>query len=67
MRLKPVKKKEIGKRYYWDRHPFAGEKGNVTIMREGGSSRGKGWQVKYANAFHTNFAYDNELYEAIND
>lgn len=64
--LNPVAVKEIGKRYYWDRNPLGGKKGNVTIISEGGSSRTKGWQVLYGNETEgTKFADDNELYEAL--
>lgn len=43
--------KEVGKQYYWVRRPWDGKNlsGMVTIIREGGSSRVKGWQVVYVD------------------
>lgn len=64
--LREVAIKEIGKRYYWNRHPLGGKAGNVTIVSEGGSNRVKGWQVLYGNETEgTKFANDDELFEEI--
>ena len=71
---------EIGKQYYWKRISWKPEySGMITVIKEGGSHRIKGWQVRYVDdekneLFNTNavlpkgtyctqFADDAELYE----
>ncbi len=75
--------KEIEKDYYWKRSGWETKfSGLVTIKKEGGSNRTKGWQVRYVDnkiheatneicglpngTYSTCFANDNELFEVVN-
>lgn len=67
--LKFVEIKEIGKEYYWKRKNWKPEfSGMIKIVKEGGSHRVKGWQVKYLNDEtkilcnkHTGLTYTTEF------